>query len=326
MEGVVDTQDPVTGLEVRSLYGSSASSLEPRADDLDGLDAILVDVPDIGCRYYTFAATMDGVMAACERSSVEVVVLDRPNPIGGVHREGGRVHQGFESFVSGLPTPVRHGLTLGEIALLLHRERYPETALTVVRCRGWMRESWLDRTGLPWVPPSPNMPTLETAAVYPGMCLVEATTLSEGRGTTRPFHVVGAPGIDSGVLVERLSRAAGPGIGFRPAAFRPMFGKHAGSVCHGVELHVDDREVLEPLRLGLTVLKVIADHFPEVFAWRREPYEFVSDIPAIDLLTGSDAARHAVAGGRPLAPVLDRWRGEVEEFDDTLEGILLYHE
>ena len=189
MEAVADVRDALTGCEVRSLYGTSAETLAPSPDDLDGVEVMVVDLPDIGARYYTFAATMDLVMEACEKANVEVMVLDRPNPIGGLMREGGMVEQGFWSFVSQLPVPARHGLTLGEIALLLQRERYPQLELTVVPCQGWRRRDWLDASGLPWVPPSPNMPTLETAALYPGLCLVEATTLSEGRGTARPFHL-----------------------------------------------------------------------------------------------------------------------------------------
>jgi len=185
MEAVGDLRDPVTGVEVRSLYGSVAETLAPSSQDLADVDVLVVDLPDIGTRYYTFAATMDLVLAACEREGVEVLVLDRPNPIGGQAREGGMVEPEFESFVSQLPVSVRHGLTLGEIALLLHRDRYPSLELTVVPCRGWRRCDWWDATALPWVAPSPNMPTLDTATLYPGLCLVEATTLSEGRGTTR---------------------------------------------------------------------------------------------------------------------------------------------
>jgi uncharacterized protein YbbC (DUF1343 family) len=178
MEAVVDARDPITGCQVRSLYGSTAATLAPAPEDLEGVDLVVVDLPDIGARYYTFAATLDWVMEACEKAMVEVMVVDRPNPIGGVEREGGLVEEGFKSFVSQLPVPIRHGLTLGEIALLLQRERYPQLELTVIPCRGWRRRDWLDATGLPWVLPSPNMPTVDTAGFYPGLCLVEATTLS----------------------------------------------------------------------------------------------------------------------------------------------------
>jgi len=326
MEAVADRCDPLTGVDVRSLYGNQAETLAPSADDLEGIDILLVDLPDIGARYYTFAATMDWVMASCENAGVEVMVLDRPNPIGGLVREGGLVRPGYTSFVSQLPTPVRHGLTLGEIALLLQRERYPELDLSVVPCRDWRRDVWWDSTGLPWVPPSPNMPTLETAAIYPGLCLVEATTLSEGRGTTRPFHQVGAPWVDGPRLAAALGDLDLPGIGFRATRFRPEFGKHAGLVCAGVELHVTDRHALQPLALGLYLLKSIHDLHGEDFAWRPDPYEFVGDVPALDLLTGSDAARRAIENDDAIEPLLREWRAEVEAFEGGLDGVLLYRQ
>lgn len=326
MEEVGDQTDELTGAPVRSLYGGGPETFAPAAADLEDVDVMVVDVPDIGSRYYTFAATMDAVMGTCEASGVEVMVLDRPNPIGGVEREGGMVRPGFESFVSQLPTPVRHGLSLGELAMLLQRERYPELELTVVQCRGWRRDQWWDETGLPWVPPSPNMPTVDTAVIYPGLCLVEATTLSEGRGTTRPFHLVGAPWVDGVALTAALRAQDLPGIGFRATRFRPEFGKHAGEVCSGIELHVVDRERLVPLALGLSLLQTIHRLHPEDFKWRTEPYEYVADIPALDLLTGSAVARSLIESGDDLGPLLDQWKAEVRDFDASLEGILLYHE
>jgi len=299
MEAVADVGDPLTGCDIRSLYGSDADSLEPSSEDLADIDVLVVDLPDIGARYYTFAATMDSAMAVCDRTGAEVVVLDRPNPIGGAVREGGMVEPGFESFVSQLPVPV-------------------------VPCQGWRRSDWLDATGLPWVLPSPNMPTLETAAIYPGLCLVEATTLSEGRGTTRPFHLVGAPWVDAERLVGELRDLGLPGIAMRSMRFRPEFGKHAGSVCAGVELHVTDRRTLQPVALGLHLLKTVHDLHPDDFGWRTDPYEFVSDVPALDLLTGSAAARSRLEQGDPLEPLLEEWRIAVKDFDETLGGILLY--
>ena len=326
MEAVTDVRDELTGCEVRSLYGSTADTLEPTPEDLEGVNVMVVDLPDIGARYYTFAATMDWVMAACEKTQVEVMVLDRPNPIGGVKREGGLVKEGFSSFVSQLPVPIRHGLTLGEIALLLQRERYPQLELTVIQCRGWRRQDWLNVTGLPWVVPSPNMPTVDTAGFYPGLCLVEATTLSEGRGTTRPFQLIGAPRLNAEDLVARLRDLELSGVGFRPARFRPEFGKHGGEVCSGVELHPTDRQALEPVALGLHLLKTIHDLHPDNFTWRPDPYEFVGDVPALDILTGSLAARLCIENRQPLEPLLEKWRGEVESFERGLEGVLLYHE
>lgn len=325
MEAVTDRTDPHTGLSVRSLYGVDAATLMPTDEDLDGVEVMLVDLPDIGCRYYTFAATLDAMMAACERSEIELFVLDRPNPMGGLAREGPPVEPGFESFVSRLPTPIRHGLTLGELALLLQRNRYPDLELSVLMCEGWRRTSWWDNTGLPWIPPSPNMPTLDTVAIYPGLCLIEATTLSEGRGTTRPFHLVGAPWVDGHDLVRRLRARSLPGVGFRASVFRPMFGKHCGEVCQGLEIHVSDRDELRPVALGLEVLKAFHDLDPVAFAWRSEPYEFVSDIPALDLLTGSPAARLAIDSGEPLEPLVESWRPYVSAFEASLEGVILYH-
>ncbi len=324
MEGVEDQADPLTGLPVRSLYGTTAASLEPRPEDLEGMDVVVVDLPDIGTRHYTFAATMDAMMAACERQGVEVVVADRPDPLGGVVREGGLVRPGFESFVGRVPVPVRHGLTLGELALLLQRDRYPGLELTVIPCRNWRRSAWLDGTDLPWVAPSPNMPTLETAVLYPGLCLVEATTLSEGRGTTRPFKLVGAPGLDAPGLAAALREAEG--IAARPAWFRPAFGKHAGEVCSGVELAVVDRDRLRPLELGLRLLEAALRLSPGAFGWRGEAYEFVDEIPAMDLLTGDARAREALEAGADLGVLLEDWRREAAAFGETLEGLLLYRE
>jgi len=297
MVAVGDLRDPVTGVEVKSLYGAVVETLAPSPQDLADIDVLVVDLPDIGTRYYTFAATMDLAMEACEREGVELLVLDRPNP-----------------------------MTLGEIALLLHRDRYPGLELTVVPCRGWRRCDWWDETGLPWVPPSPNMPTLDTATLYPGLCLVEATTLSEGRGTTRPFHLVGAPWIDAERLVAALRERDPAGVAFRVARFTPQFHKHADAVCSGVELYITDRRILEPVALGLHILKTIHDLHPESFGWRSDPYEFVSDVPALDLLTGSGAARSCLEHGDPLEPLLEEWRIAVKDFDETLGGILLYHE
>ncbi len=326
MEAVADERDPLTGAPVRSLYGRDAASLEPEAGDLEGVEVLVVDLPDIGTRYYTFAATMDAAMATCERLGVEMLVLDRPNPIGGLAREGGPIRAGLESFVGRVPVPVRHGLTLGELALLIQRERYPGLALGVVMCRGWGRGDWWDATGLPWIPPSPNMPTLETAVLYPGLCLFEATTVSEGRGTTRPFHLVGAPWLEAAAAVAALRARDLPGVGVRAARFRPAFGKHAGSVCAGLELHVLDRGALEPLALGLHLLQVVRDLHPEHFAWRSDPYEFVADRPALDLLTGSPEARERIEAGAPLEPLLESWKRDVAAFEATLDGILLYHD
>ncbi|MFH1177842.1 MAG: DUF1343 domain-containing protein [Acidobacteriota bacterium] len=324
MEGVGEETEPALGVPVRSLYGHDAGTLAPRLQDLEDLDALVVDLPDIGCRYYTFAATMAHAMAASAAAGVEVIVCDRPNPLGGLAIEGGSVEPACRSFVSELPVPVRHGLTLGELALLLREDRHPSLTLSVVACRGWRRAAWWDETGLPWIAPSPNMPALVTATLYPGMCLIEATNLSEGRGTTRPFQLVGAPWLDAEALVHRLKGRDLPGVSFRATRFRPEFQKHAGAICQGIELHVDDRSRLRSLELGVVLLAEVRALCPEHFAWRQDAYEFVADVPAIDLLTGSPGAREAIEGRRELAPLLAEWSAHAEAFRSQRRPFLLY--
>lgn len=325
MEGVSDEVGP-GGLLVRSLYGSSASSLAPSREDLADFEVVVVDLPDIGCRYYTFAATMAHMMAVCAVAGVEVIVCDRPNPLGGLVLEGGPVDEGYRSFVSELPVPVRHGMTLGELALLLQAERYQELKLSVVPCREWVRRQWWDETGLPWVAPSPNMPTLTTATLYPGACLIEATNLSEGRGTTRPFQLIGAPWLDGDSLARRLNGRDLPGCRFRPCRFRPEFGKWAGQVCGGVEWHVQDRLTLRPLITAVALLSEARAANPERFAWRSELYEFVVDVPVIDLLTGSPRARAVIEGREDEQTLLAEWEEYGEQFRQYRLAYLLYPE
>lgn len=326
MEAVKEGREGVLGIPVTSLYGASADSLAPRREHLTGVEALVVDLPDVGCRYYTFAATLAHAMAGCEDAGVEVIVCDRPNPIGGLAIEGGAVEEGCRSFVSELPVPVRHGMTLGELALLLRDARHPGLSLTVLPCDGWRRGSWWDGTGLPWVAPSPNMPTLLTATLYPGACLVEGTDLSEGRGTTRPFQLIGAPWLEGERLATRMTALELPGSCFRPASFRPEFGKHAGVVCGGVEWHVTDRARLRPVEAGVRLLAEIRALHPEQFAWRRAPYEFVSDVPAIDLLTGSNLAREVIEGRGDAEALFAGWAAYCDGFRRDRRRFLLYPE
>jgi len=324
MEEVGGEVEPSLGVPVVSLYGTSADTLTPRPEHLDGLDALVVDLPDIGCRYYTYAATMGRAMGACETAGVEVIVCDRPDPIAGVGLEGGPVEEGCRSFVSDLPAPVRHGMTLGELSLLLRGVRHPGAALAVLPCEGWRRELWWDETGLPWVAPSPNMPSLLTAAVYAGACLVEATNLSEGRGTTRPFQLIGAPWVSGERLASRLNGFGLPGAGFRAMQFRPAFGKHAGEVCGGVEWHVTDRGVMRPVEIGVRLLAEVCDLYPAEFAWRDEAYEFVADVAAIDMLTGSSQARTVIEGRGAADELLASWTAYCARFRGEREAFLLY--
>jgi uncharacterized protein YbbC (DUF1343 family) len=310
-----------------SLYGDSEESLHPPPGSLDGLDVLVIDFMDVGSRYYTYGATMIHLMEAAAREGLRVVVCDRPNPIGGVAIEGCGIDEGYESFVGVRPIPQRHGLSLGELARYVVRHGGLDVELEVVPALGWSRGAWWDQTGLPWVMPSPNMPTLDTATVYPGACLVEGTTLSEGRGTTRPFELVGAPGIDGRALVRELEAQLAPfgesGVRARPCVFRPAFQKHAGVDCGGLQIHVRDRETLRPLRLGLGLLVAAHRVAPQTFGWRTEPYEFVSDPPAIDLLVGHRRFREAVEQGADLAEI-DALFAVPEAYLERRREVLIY--
>lgn len=312
------------GIELVSLYGKTVESLAPTPDDLLGLDLLVVDLMDVGSRYYTFVWTAVLCLKACHAAGVKMLLCDRPNPIGGAEVEGAPQREGFDSFVGLEPVPNRHGLTVGEIVRFFGERDGIADGLEVQRIEGWSRETLFDETGLPWVSPSPNMPTLETALVYPGMCLIEATWASEGRGTTRPFELVGAPGLEPGSLARRLDRKNLPGIAFRPCSFKPSFQKHAGRVCGGVQLHVTDRRVFRPYRTGVAVLLALKAEAPDLFAWRHEPYEFVTDRPAIDLLTGGTEVREAVDAGARLDDIAAGWREGEREFVEQRRELLLY--
>jgi uncharacterized protein YbbC (DUF1343 family) len=297
------------------------------------IDVLLVDLQDIGSRYYTYVWTMALAMQAAAKAGVQVVVLDRPNPLGGVDIEGGDVAPDAESFVGLGSVPVRHGLTIGEIARLVcggipwGGERFAaplDCDLEVVPARGWRRRDTFEATGLPWVMPSPNMPTVDTAFVYPGLCLIEGTNVSEGRGCTRPFEIIGAPFVDGYRLAERLSGYDLPGVRFRPLSFRPTFHKHAGKSCGGIQLHVVDRATFRPYRTGVAILRELWSTSDGAFAWRMEPYEFVSHRPAIDLLTGGDQVRLGIERGRPLEEIFATWLPAERAFDERRRPYLLY--
>ena len=315
MEGVDSAVHPRFGVPVHSLYGTSMDSLRPRAEHLEGLDVVVVDLQDVGSRYYTYVWSMVMMLQACADSAPDcgVVVLDRPNPLGGLAVEGPGIASGFTSFVGYHPVAVRHGLTAGEMVGLAAAELglTNRVELRVVTMEGWGRERFFDETGLPWVQPSPNMPTLDTALVYPGLCLLEGTNVSEGRGTTRPFELVGAPWIDGWALARALERLDLPGVRFRPTGLRPTFHKHRGKSCGGVQIHVTDREAFRPLRTGVGLLSTIRKLWPEHFAWRDEAYEFIVDQPAIDLLAGGTWLRQGIEDDLTLTEITAGW-GEAE--------------
>jgi uncharacterized protein YbbC (DUF1343 family) len=326
MAHVDHSTDPVTGLDVYSLYGASQEQLTPSADVLKGLDALVIDLQDIGSRYYTFIYTMALCMRAAAPHGVRVIVLDRPNPIDGIHLEGNIRDEKYSSFVGMFPLPTRHGMTAGELARYFNARFNLGCDLLVVPMQGWRRQMWWGDTGIPWVIPSPNMPTVFTATVYPGMCLIEGTNLSEGRGTTHPFEFYGAPWLDPFVLADELNHLDLPGIRFRPHFFLPTFQKHAGQVCGGVELHVTDRRIFEPYRTGLWCIKVAHDLNPEKFDWRREPYEFEADRLAIDLLAGTNRYREMIEAGADPDEWVREWEHPLREFARSREEFLLYRE
>lgn len=320
MIGVESELDAATGAPVFSLYGDSVESLRPRSEWLDGLDALVFDVQDVGSRHYTFAATMLYAMEACAGRGIAFVVLDRPNPIGGLTVEGPTVEPGFESFVGAHPMPIRHGMTVGELARLFAAEKRIDVELLVVPCEGWSRWMHWPVTGIPWVPPSPNMPSHETALVYPGGCLVEGTNLSEGRVTTRPFEQWGAPWLEGRPLPKGMDP---PGVLLRPCVFRPTFHKHAGRSCHGIFPHVVDRVAFSPVRLYAAFLFWAAREAGERFAWRTETYEFLREPIAIDLLFGSDRGRRAIESG-DLVGLHDEWLESEKAFERRRREYLIY--
>lgn len=286
--------DARTGLPVHSLYSDVR---KPTPAMLDGLDALLFDLQDVGVRVYTFVWTMALAMEACRDAGVRLVVLDRPNPIGGVIVEGPLLRPGFESFVGLHPVLLRHGLTAGELAGWLNVERSIGCDLQVVACDGWRRSLWADQTGLPFVMPSPNLPTLDSCAVYPGMVLLEGTNLSEGRGTTRPFEMFGAPFLEPRTLVDELENHDLPGVRFRPCWFEPTFQKHAGALCGGAQIHVTDRERFRPVATAVAILQTARRQAPGEFRWREPPYEYETEKMPIDILWGDDALRLGIDGG-----------------------------
>jgi uncharacterized protein YbbC (DUF1343 family) len=330
--------DPLTGVPIVSLYGAGEETLRPRAEAFAGLELLIVDLQDVGARYYTYAATAVWAAEAALAAGCEVWVLDRPNPLGGVEVEGNLPAAGYESFVGAFRLPVRHGLTLGELMLLEARRRGWRQAPEVWPLAGWDRRARWPETGLAWIAPSPNMPSPATALIYPGGCLIEATELSEGRGTTRPFQLTGAPALDPAALADFLNGRGLAGVAFLPTWFRPQFQKHRGEACGGVELVVTDPDRFRPYRTGVELLRAVARVAPRQLAWRRAAYEFVADRPAIDLLTGGPECRAALEHGGPgdaggggggdaaLDAWMDGWAADEESFRRERRDVLLYPE
>jgi uncharacterized protein YbbC (DUF1343 family) len=316
---VADAHDPRTGLPVFSLYGAIR---EPTSDMLTDVDVLVYDVQDVGVRFYTFVSTLYHVLAAAARHGRAVIVLDRPNPISGVTVEGPLVAPGLQSFVGIMSIPIRHGMTTGELARYFNTEGRLGADLSVVSMRGWKRSMWLDATGLPWVPPSPGMPQLATATVYPGMCFIEGTLLSEGRGTALPFEVVGAPWLDGYALAQALNRQALPGVRFRATHFTPFASKHVGSPCEGVQVHVTDRQAFRAVETGLQVVAACRALAPDRFEFLPSSWE--ARPPHFDLLTGDAAIRKGLVAGIPVADMVSGWPVVASAFDKARQPYLLY--
>ena len=319
-QDLIEIADGGGPIPVHSLYGPTR---RPTAEMVEGLDALVFDVQDIGSRYYTYVWTMAHAMESAAEHKKRIFVLDRPNPIGGAV-EGNLIRDDHLSFVGRYPLPNRHGMTAGEIAGLLNRRHGIGADLVIVGCRGWRREEWLDETGLPFIPPSPNMPTLDTAAVYPGACLIEGTNLSEGRGTTRPFELCGAPWVDGSRLAEALAEEELPGVHFRPVRFRPTFHKFANEECGGVMQHVTDRDAYLPWRTGIAILNQVRRLWPAEFAWRPPPYEYETVRLPIDILAGSPCLREGIEARRTTAEIADAGDAEGDGFEPVRDAFLLY--
>ena len=313
--------DPHRRVPIYSLYSETR---EPTAEMLRDLDVLVIDLQDIGARIYTYIYTMANCMRACARHRVPVIVCDRPNPIGGTNVEGARLAPGFESFVGQFPIPMRHGMTIGELARLFNEAFGLDAPLEVVMMEGWRRDMYADATGLPWVMPSPNMPTLDTAIVYPGTVLFEGVMLSEGRGTTRPFELVGAPGIEAERFAREMNGLGLPGAFFRPAVFEPTFQKFAKQPCGGCQIHVTDRTAFRPVLTGVALIQMFRRFDVETFAWRQPPYEYEKEKLPIDILAGSSMLREQIESGMAPQAIADSWRDDEDAFRRLRQPYLLY--
>ena len=314
-------RDPRTGLPVHSLYGQN---LKPTPEMMQEIDLVVFDMQDVGARYYTFIYTLSYVMEACMEHQKEVVVLDRPNPINGVDVEGPVLDPGYESFVGRYPISIRHGMTIGELAFYFHQEFHLNCRLEVIEMEGWDRKSFFEETGLPWILPSPNMPTVDAAVVYPGMCLFEATNVSEGRGTTRPFEFFGAPWIDPEKFCRSMEAFELKGVIFRPVYFRPTSNKFQRQLCGGAQMHVTDRRSFLPVKTALCILFVLLRDYAKEFRWKDPPYEFETERLPIDILWGNSWIREDLEKGVAPNDMEAKWQDRLAAFLKIREKYLLY--
>lgn len=323
-DNMIETEHAVdreTGLPIHSLYSETR---EPTEAMLKDLDILIFDMQDVGCRIYTFAYTMANCMKAARQFGKKVIVCDRPNPINGREVAGNVLQTEQASFVGQFPIPTRHGMTLGELARMFNDHFHLNCDLEVISMDGWERDCWLDQTDAPWVMPSPNIPTLDSATVFPGIVHFEGTQLSEGRGTTKPFELVGAPYIGPDEYARQLNDLKLPGVFFRSCIFRPTFQKHGGKSCGGVQIHVIDRDTFEPVIIGIAMVKLAHDMYRTEFLWKEPPYEYVYDRNPFDVIAGTSSIREGIEQGSSLDAIHERWKPELEVFRDLRKGYLLY--
>lgn len=323
-DNMIETSHTIDSRTERPIYSLYSETREPTEEMLANIDVLLFDLQDIGCRVYTFIYTMANCMRACAKYGKKMIVLDRPNPINGVDVEGNLLESGHESFVGMYPIPMRHGMTVGELANLFNTDFELHCDLEVITMDGWSREDFADETDAPWVLPSPNMPTVDTAIVFAGTVYFEGTQVSEGRGTTRPFEIIGAPYIDSNEYAKALNSLELSGVTFRAVEFLPTFQKHAQTVCSGAFVHVLDRKLFEPVITGIAMVKMAYDLYTEDFKWKNPPYEYVYDRNPFDVIHGSTKLREQIELGTNVNEIKNSWKKGEKDFLLLREKYLLY--
>ncbi len=314
-------RDAKTGLPIYSLYSETR---EPTEEMLHDVDVIVFDLQGVGCRIYTFVYTLANCMRAAKKYGKKVIACDRPNPIGGFKVEGNVLDPAFASFVGQFPVPTRTGMTDVELGRMFNDQFGIGCDLDCLTMDGWSRELWYDETDGPWVLPSPNMPTVDTASVFPGSVHLEGTQMSEGRGTTRPFEIVGAPYINSAEFADALGQSGLSGVYFRSCVFLPTFQKHAGKACGGVQIHVTDRQAFKPVITGVAIVKMAHDLYSEQFRWKDPPYEYEYDRNPFDIISGGSALREAIERGDELGSIEASWQAPLQEFNRVRQEFLLY--
>jgi uncharacterized protein YbbC (DUF1343 family) len=308
-------------VKVHSMYGRN---LKPTRQALRKIDAVVIDLPDIGTRYYTFLWSAMLMLQETAQLHKKVFVLDRPNPLSGSVVQGPVIDPGFESFVGLYSVPIRHGMTIGELCSMFNQEHDLGADITIVKMSGWHRRMFTPDAGVAWTVPSPNMPSFSTALVYPGMCLLEGTNVSEGRGTTRPFEIFGAPWIEPYALADALNRNRMPGVAFRPTYFMPTFHKYRGRLCGGIQIHVTNRMRFSPVLAGLQIVRTIRKMFTRQFQWRQPPYEFEKTRMPFDILIGNSWVRKAIEQNTPVSKIEMRWNPALNRYKKMRKKYLLY--